>query len=53
MIDIIKALRGKLLKMSLGLTTHTTMSYDSAIREIDAFLDELQYRIDKENKETR
>ena len=39
--------------MSLGLTTRSAMSYDSAIREIDAFLDELQYQIDKENKETR
>lgn len=46
-------MRGKLLKMSLGLTTHSARSYDSAIREMDAFLDELQYRIDKENKETK
>lgn len=53
MIDIIKEVRGKLLKMSLGLTTHSARSYESAIREIDAFLDELQYRIDKGNKETK
>jgi len=53
-IDIIKEVRAKLLKMSLGWTTHSARSYDTAIVELDSFLDDLQFKIDKQNsKDTK
>ena len=49
MIDVIKEMRAKLLKMSLGLSSSRVRTYDLAIREMDSFLDELQVKIDKQN----